>query len=384
MVLHKTRSSWETVNSNETDRSPGVLMKSTQQIQNVGQSLWLDNITRELLTSGSLRRYIEEYSVTGLTSNPTIFDHAIKNSNSYDAAIRDGFRRGRSAEDVFFDLALDDLIRAAALFLPIHQRTAGVDGWVSIEVSPILANDSSATLAAGRDLHARANCENLFVKIPGTPAGLVAIEEAIFAGIPVNITLLFSTEHYRAAADAYLRGIERRVLAGLNPNVACVASLFISRWDAAVAATVPASLANQLGIAVGCQAYRAYSENLVAPRWLRIFNAGARPQRLLFASTGTKDPRAADTLYVNALALPLTINTMPEATLNAVFDHGVVPSAGPSPVEIAGLLPAFSRCGVDLGTLGATLQKDGAAAFVASWTELLGVISQKSAALGKT
>jgi transaldolase len=359
-------------------------MKPTQQIQNVGQSLWLDNITRELLTTGSLRRYIEEYSVTGLTSNPTIFDHAIKNSNSYDAAIRDGFRRGRSAEDVFFDLALDDLIRAAALFLPIHQRSAGVDGWVSIEVLPVLANDSRATLAAARDLHARANCENLFVKIPGTPAGLVAIEEAIFAGIPVNITLLFSAEHYRAAAEAYLRGVERRVLAGSNPNVACVASLFISRWDAAVAATVPASLANQLGIAVGCQAYRAYCENLVAPRWLRIFNAGARPQRLLFASTGTKDPRAADTLYVNALALPLTINTMPEATLNAVFDHGVAPSARPSPVEIAGLLPDFERCGVDLEALGARLQKDGASAFVASWTELLGVIAQKSAALGTT
>jgi transaldolase len=358
-------------------------MKPTQQLSNLGQSLWLDNISRELLSSGTLKRYVEEWSVTGLTSNPTIFDQAIKNSASYDASIRDGMRRGRTAEEVFFDLALDDLIRAAALFLPIHQRTAGVDGWVSIEVSPTLANDAKATLAAARDLHARAKCENLFIKIPGTRAGLEAIEDAIFAGIPVNITLLFSAGHYRAAAEAYLSGIERRIAAGLNPNVACVASLFISRWDAAVAATVPPALANQLGIAVGRQAYLAYCENLVAPRWLAIFNAGARPQRLLFASTGTKDPRAEDTLYVNALALPMTINTMPEATLKAVFDHGKVPALRLDE-SVGGLLPKLGEYGIDVDTLGAKLQRDGAAAFVASWTELLGVISQKAAALGTT
>ena len=359
-------------------------MKATQQLLNLGQSLWLDNITRELLSSGTLKRYVEEWSVTGLTSNPTIFDHAIKNSTSYDASIHDGMRRGRTAENVFFDLALDDLIRAAALFRPIHQRTAGVDGWVSLEVSPTLANDTKATLAAAGDLHRRANCDNLFIKIPGTPAGLVAIEDAIFAGIPVNITLLFSTEHYKAAADAYLRGIERRVTAGLNPNVACVASLFISRWDAAVAATVPPVLANHLGVAVGRQAYRAYLENLSSPRWLTIFNAGARPQRLLFASTGTKDPMAADTLYVNALALPLTINTMPEATLKAVYDHGKAPSMHPVLEEDAQLLAQFEEHCIDLDALGARLQRDGAAAFVASWTELLGVISQKAAGLGTT
>jgi transaldolase len=357
-------------------------MKPTQQLVNLGQSLWLDNITRDLLSSGTLQRYVEECSVTGLTSNPTIFDHAIKNSTSYDGSIRDGIRRGRTAEDVFFDLALDDLVRAAALFRPIHQRTAGVDGWVSIEVSPRLANDAQGTLAAARELHARANCENLFVKIPGTKAGLSAIEDAIFAGIPVNITLLFSAEHYKAAADAYLRGIERRVAAGLRADVACVASLFISRWDAAVAATVPPALANRLGIAVGQQAYRAYCENLVAARWLTIFNAGARPQRLLFASTGTKDPRAEDTLYVNALALPLTINTMPEATLKAAFDHGKAPAVRPSLDEGARLLRQFEEHGVDLDVLGAKLQRDGAAAFVASWNELLGVISQKAAGLG--
>ena len=357
-------------------------MNPTRQLLNRGQSLWLDNITRELLSSGTLKRYVEEWSVTGLTSNPTIFDQAIKTSASYDTSIRDGMRRGRTAEDVFFDIALDDLIRAAALFLPIHQRTAGVDGWVSIEVSPTLANDAKATLAAARDLHARANCDNLFIKIPGTQAGLRAIEDAIFAGIPVNITLLFSVDHYRAAAEAYLLGIERRIAAGLNPNVGCVASLFISRWDAAVAAAVPPALANQLGIAVGRQAYRAYCENLAAPRWLTIFNAGARPQRLLFASTGTKDPRAEDTLYVNALALPLTINTMPETTLKAVFDHGKAPAVRPD--EGAQLLPKFEEFGVDLDALGAKLQRDGATAFVASWTELLSVISRKAAALGTT
>ena len=293
-------------------------------LHDLGQSLWLDNITRDLLSSGTLRRYIDELSVTGLTSNPTIFDHAIKNSTAYDAAIRDKLRQGKSGEALFFDLALEDLTQAADLFRPVHDRTNGVDGWVSLEVSPLLAYDTASTLAEAKDLHARAARPNLFIKIPGTREGLPAIEEAIFAGVPINVTLLFSREQYVAAAEAYLRGIERRIAAGLNPDVDSVASLFISRWDVAVAGKVPAALTNQLGIAIAKRTYKAYRELLSSPRWQRAYNYGARPQRLLWASTGTKDPKASDVLYVESLAAPFTVNTMPEATLKAFADHGQV------------------------------------------------------------
>ena len=277
-------------------------MKATQKLHELGQSLWLDNITRDLLSKGDLKRYIEELSVTGLTSNPTIFDHAIKNSTAYDAAIRQKLKEGKSGEGLFFELALEDLTQAADLFRPIWDQTNGVDGWVSLEVSPLLAHDTASTLAAAKELHARAERPNLFIKIPGTKEGLPAIEEAIFAGVPVNVTLLFSREHYVAAAEAFLRGIERRIDAGLNPNVGSVASVFISRWDAAVMDKVPDALRDRLGIAIARRTYKACRELLTSPRWQRVYNAGARPQRLLWASTGTKDPKASDVLYIKALA----------------------------------------------------------------------------------
>jgi transaldolase len=362
----------------------GETMKAnaTQQLHDLGQSIWLDNITRDLLNSGTLKRYIAELSVTGLTSNPTIFDHAIKNSSAYDAAIREGLSKGKLGEDLFFDLALEDITRAAAEFRSVHDRTDGVDGWVSLEVSPLLAYNTANTLAAARTLHARGGQPNLFIKIPGTKEGLPAIEEAIFAGVPINVTLLFSREQYVAAAEAFLRGIERRIAAGLNPVVGSVASIFVSRWDAAVAGKVPASLTNQLGIAIAQRIYKAYCELLASARWQRVFNFGARPQRLLWASTGTKDPKASDVLYVKALASPFTVNTMPEATLKALADHGelgaILPPDGGNCEEV---LAQFAKAGIDVYALAAQLQEEGAKSFVKSWEELMGVIASKSAAL---
>ena len=359
-------------------------MKATQRLRDLGQSIWLDNITRDLLTRGTLKRYIDELSVTGLTSNPTIFDHAIKNSASYDAAIREKLREGKSGETLFFELALDDITRAADLFRPIYDQTNGVDGRVSLEVSPLLAHDTSSTLAAAKDLHTRAGRPNLLIKIPGTKEGLPAIEEAIFAGVPVNVTLLFSREEYVAAAEAYLRGIERRIAAGLNPDVGSVASVFVSRWDAAVMDKVPDALRDRLGIAIAKRTYKASNALLGSPRWLRVYNAGGRPQRLLWASTGTKDPKASDVLYVKALAAPLTVNTMPEETLKALADHGelaaILPSDGGDCEEV---LAEFAKVGVDIDALATRLQDEGAASFVKSWNELMAVIASKSAALGK-
>src|SRR5215831_12219478 len=363
-------------------RNRGDNMKATQLLHNLGQSLWLDNITRDLLDSGTLKRYITELSVTGLTSNPTIFDHAIKNSTAYDAAIREKLGRGQSGETLFFELALEDLTRAADLFRPIYDQSDGVDGWVSLEVSPVLAYDTASTLAAAKDLYARARRPNLFIKIPGTKEGLPAIEEAIFAGVPINVTLLFSPQQYVAAAEAFLHGIERRIEAGLDPVVGSVASVFISRWDTAVKDKVPAPLRNQLGIAIAKRTYKAYRALLGSPRWQRIFNMGARPQRLLWASTGTKDPAASDVLYVEALAAPFTVNTMPEGTLKAVADHGVVggiltADGGDSEAVLA----RFGESGVDVEALAAKLQDEGAKSFVASWRELMDVIAAKAAAL---
>jgi transaldolase len=359
-------------------------MKATQLLHNLGQSLWLDNITRDLLDSGTLQRYIDELSVTGLTSNPTIFDHAIKGSTAYDASIRDGLQKGRSGEELFFDLALSDITRAADMFRSIYDRTNTVDGWVSLEVSPLLAYDTNSTLAAAKDLYARAARPNLLIKIPGTKEGLPAIEEAIFAGISVNVTLLFSREHYVAAAEAFLRGIERRMEAGLNPNVGSVASVFVSRWDAAVADKVPAALRNQLGLAVAKRAYAAARGLLSSPRWQRIYNSGARPQRLLWASTGTKDPSASDILYVKGLAAPFTVNTMPEATLKALALHNelgsILPADGGDCEEV---LAEFAKAGVDVEALAARLQDEGAKSFVKSWNELLAVIASKSEAVKK-
>jgi len=359
-------------------------MKATQTLHEQGQSLWLDNITRDLLESGTLARYINELSVTGLTSNPTIFDHAIKNSSSYDAAIRTKVREGKSGEDLFFELALEDLTRAADLFRPIWDRTRGVDGWVSLEVSPMLAHDTASTLAAAKTLHARAGRPNLLIKIPGTKEGLPAIEEAIFAGVPINVTLLFSAAQYLAAAEAFMRGIERRVAAGLSPEIGSVASVFISRWDAAVKDRVPAALRNQLGIAVAKRTYKAYRALLDSPRWQRVFNEGARAQRLLWASTGTKDPSASDILYIRSLAAPFTVNTMPEGTLKALADHGAIgemlPANGGDSEEI---LARFAGAGIDVDALAAQLQDEGAKSFVGSWHELMSVIAGKSAALTK-
>jgi transaldolase len=358
-------------------------MNATQALNQAGQSLWLDNITRDLLTSGTLKRYIDELSVTGLTSNPTIFNQAIKGSQAYDDEISAQLKAGKSGEELFFQIALQDITAAADAFRPVHDRTDGVDGWVSLEVSPLLARDPKMTLEVAKSLHARAARPNLLIKIPGTKEGLPAIEEAIFAGVPINVTLLFSPEHYVAAAEASLRGVERRIAAGLNPNVASVASLFISRWDVAVASKVPAALANRLGLAIGQRAYQAYLELIASPRWQRAFNAGARPQRLLFASTGTKDPKAADTLYVQGLAAPLTVNTMPEGTLKAFADHGTLgPLLGADGGDCATVLAEFRQAGIDLDALAARLQDEGAASFVGSWNELLGVITSKSAAIG--
>ena len=359
-------------------------MKATEMLHNLGQSIWLDNITRSLLTGGTLRHYVEELSVTGLTSNPTIFDNAIKSSADYDAAIRRKLGEGKSGEELFFELALDDLTQAADLFRPIYNQTRGVDGWVSLEVSPLLAHNPKTTIAEAKELHARAARPNLFIKIPGTRESLPAIEEAVSAGVPVNVTLLFSREQYIAAAEAYLRGIERRIAAGLNPDVGSVASVFISRWDAAVMGKVPDALRDQLGIAIAKRTYKAYRELLDLPRWQALFNVGARPQRLLWASTGTKDPKASDTLYVKALAAPFTVNTMPEGTLKALAEHGQLGSIlPPDGGDCEDVLAQFGKAGIDIDALAAQLQDEGAKSFVKSWNELMECIDSKSSAIKK-
>jgi transaldolase len=359
-------------------------MKAPQRLHDLGQSLWLDNITRALLTGGGLKRYIDELAITGLTSNPTIFDNAIRHGADYDLAIRDKIAEGRQGEALFFELALEDLKRAADLFRPIHERTNGVDGWVSLEVSPKLAYDTQSTVAAAKALHAQGARANLFIKIPGTREGLPAIEESIFAGVPINGTLLFSREQYLAAADAYMRGIERRVSAGLNPLVPSVASVFVSRWDVAVASRVPPALHDRLGVAIAGGIYKAYRETLDADRWLRLVNFGARSQRLLWASTGTKDPKSSDVLYVKSLAAPHTVNTMPEKTLLALADHGEI---GATLARDGGdaerVLKEFTAAGIDLDALAEQLQREGAAAFVKSWDDLLQCLGEKSAMLKK-
>ena len=357
-------------------------MNATQQLHDLGQSLWLDNITRELLTSGTLGRYIREFAVTGLTSNPTLFEHAIGSSSSYDEAIVELARQGDSDEQLFFALALQDLTQAADLLRPVFDATSGVDGWVSLEVSPLLAADTAKTIAAAARLHAAAARPNLFIKIPGTAAGIPAIEESIFAGVPINVTLLFSREHYLAAAGAYLRGIERRIAAGLDAKVESVASLFVSRWDVAVKAEISPQYHNRLGVAIAMRTYKAYRDLLATPRWQKLAVAGAHPQRLLWASTGTKDPAARDTLYIEALAAPDTINTIPEKTLQAFADHGTIGAVLPDDGGYAdAVLAEFRREGVDDEALAARLQREGTAAFTRSWRNLMSRIAEKSAVL---
>ncbi len=358
------------------------MSKVTDLLHQMGQSLWLDNITRGLLDSGTLQKYIDELSVTGLTSNPTIFDHAIKNSNFYDTAIQEKVKQGKSGEALFFEIAIEDLARAADIFKPIHERTNGVDGWVSLEVSPKLAYDAASTLAAARALYAQAGRPNLFIKIPGTKEGLPAIEEAIYHGVPVNVTLLFSREHYLAAAEAYLRGIERRVEEGLNPRVESVASVFVSRWDGVVMGKTPEEYRDKLGIAMAERTYKAYRDMLDSDRWHRLANYGAHPQRVLWASTGTKDPQASDYLYIRALASPHTVNTMPEATLLKFGEHGTLgrilsPGGGDAEQIIFGI----ERLGFNADEIAAQLQKDAADSFVQSWNEMLDVVASKAQAL---
>jgi transaldolase len=359
-------------------------MSATQQLQALGQSLWLDNITRAMLSGGTLSRYIRDQSVTGLTSNPTIFDQAIRSAGIYDEAIRTKARAGKSGEPLFFEIAIEDLTQAADLFRPIHQSTGGVDGWVSLEVSPLLVNDTAGTVKSAAQLHSLAQRPNLFIKIPGTPAGIPAIEESIYAGIPINVTLLFSREQYLAAAEAYMRGIERRIEAGRNARVTSVASLFVSRWDVAIKDKVPATLRNGLGIAVGMRTYRAYRELLQSPRWTKLAARGAQPQRLLFASTGTKDPAAPDVMYVEALAAPDTINTMPDKTLLAFADHGKVgPPLPADGGDCEQRLAAYQRAGVQLDALAADLQREGGESFTKSWRDLMACVEDKSTRLLK-
>ncbi len=359
-------------------------MGTTQRLHDLGQRLWLDNITRGLLNKGTLRRYIDELSVTGLTSNPTIFDHAIKTTDFYNDAIRQKLREGKSGEELFFELALEDLTQAADLFRPTHEATGGVDGWVSLEVSPLLAYDAASSIKEAIDLHARAKRPNLFIKIPGTREGTRAIEETIFKGVPVNVTLLFSREHYLAAAEAYMRGIERRIASGLNPKVASVASVFISRWDKAVMGKVPEALRDRLGIAIAKRTYKAYRDLLASPRWRKLADAGALPQRLLWASTGTKDPKASDVLYVESLAAPDTIATLPEETLLAFADHGKVDGVLPADAgDAEEVLARFARVGVDIMALAGDLQNEGALAFDKSWNDLIDCITSKCSVLGR-
>ena len=357
-------------------------MKGTQALHDLGQSLWLDNITRGLLTSGTLKEYIRDLSITGLTSNPTIFDNAIKDTNFYDDAIQQKAAAGQIGEALFYELALEDLTQAAKMFRPIHDATHGEDGWVSLEISPLLADDTVGSMVAAAQLHQRASNPNLFIKIPGTAAGLPAIEESIFRGIPVNVTLLFSREQYVAAAESYMRGIERRIAADLDPKVTSVASIFISRWDVAVQNNVPDHLRNRLGIAIARRTYKSYGDLLTSTRWKELSDAGAQTQRLLWASTGTKDPKASDTLYVEALAAPNTINTMPEKTLHAFAKHGrvkeVMPLDGGDAEE---MLNAFEYEGVNVAELAMTLQREGTQSFSKSWKEMLECLPNKSVAL---
>jgi transaldolase len=360
-------------------------MTITKSLHDLGQSLWLDNITREILDNGTLRRYIDELSVTGLTSNPTIFDEAIGNTSAYDAGIRQKARAGLSGEELFVELALEDLRRAADLFRPVFDRTEGVDGWVSMEVSPLLANDTKTTIDAALRIHKQANRPNLYIKIPGTPAGVPAIEAAIFAGVPVNVTLLFSREHYLSVAEAYLRGVERRIAAGLDPRISSVASLFVSRWDRAVSDKVPEELRNRLGIAIAARTYRAHCDLIAGKRWRDLQAKGARKQRMLWASTGTKDPKAPAGLYVEALAAPDTIDTMPEKTLLAFAAGGTVKSVmAKDGGDAEAVLAGFAKAGIDTDALAARLQVEGAQSFVKSWEELMKRIADKSAALATT
>jgi transaldolase len=347
-------------------------MNATSKLQELGQSLWLDNISRNMIDTGLLQTYISDFSITGLTSNPSIFTKAVAGGSDYDAQIASERATGATPEEIVLRLMVQDLRRAADLFAPIHKATSGKDGWVSIEVSPYLINDAKGSLEWAQRLHAQMDRANAFVKIPGTQQGAVAIEEAIFQGIAINVTLLFSRDQYVAVAEAYMRGIERRIDGGLDPKVRSVASVFVSRWDAAAAKQGRADLRNRLGLAVAADVWDAYQSILASERWQTLAKAGAMPQTLLWASTGVKDPEADDTLYITALAAPETINTMPDATLRAFADHGAVGKGGTLDREAgAKLRRVATEGGLDLDALAGKLQVDGGDAFVTAWDELL-------------
>jgi transaldolase len=360
-------------------------MKATALLSMTGQSIWLDNITRKLLDSGQLSQWIRDLSVVGLTSNPSIFEKAVTGSSDYDGQVSSLAAKGLSAEQIFFDCAISDLTRACDLFRSVHERTGGIDGWVSLEVSPLLANDTKATLAQARELHAKAGRPNLYIKVPGTPEGIPAIEELTFAGISVNVTLLFAPQHCRAAAEAYMRGLERRAAAKLPLGaVSGVASLFVSRWDRKTAPKLPANLKNTVGVAVCRKCYSEYCELYSSDRWLALEAAGARPQRLLFASTSTKDPTLSPTLYVQSLAAPRTVNTMPEETLLAVSRGMDLPTVlAPSDCSWRTSLDAVTKAGIDLDRCAEELQIEGRDAFDKSWKELIGAIEGKTEALAR-
>jgi len=361
----------------------GSIVNPVRQLHDLGQSIWLDNISRAILDDDTLLRYIEKLYVTGLTSNPLIFDKAIKHGTDYDLSIAELLARGKSGEELFFELALQDLRRAADLFEPVFRASDGADGFVSLEISPLLANDTEGSIAAAVDLHAQAGRDNLFIKIPGTAAGIPAIEGAIYRGVPVNVTLLFSREQTLAASEAWMRGIERRIADGLEPNIDSVVSLFVSRWDVAVAGKVSAALNNSLGIAIAQRTWKAWCDLRQSSRWRKLIAAGGRPQRLLWASTGTKDPHASDTLYVESLAAPDTINTMPENTLLAFADHGrldrsILDNGG----DCEAVIERFNAAGIDDRLLADQLQRDGAETFVQSWRDSLAQIDRKAGTIG--
>lgn len=358
-------------------------MNTLQHLRELGQSLWLDSISRPMLDDGRLERYARELGVTGLTSNPTIFDEAI-GTGAYDTEIARRTAAGKSGEELFTELALDDLRRAAQLFRPAFDSTGGVDGWVSMELSPLLAADTAGSVSAAARIHRAASLPNLFVKIPGTPEGVGAIEQSIFDGVPINVTLLFSPAHYLASANAYLRGIERRLAAGRSAVVGSVASLFVSRWDKAVAGRVPPMMRNRLGIAIAQRTYVVHRELYASARWRELAAAGARPQRLLWASTGTKDPAAPESLYAEAFAAPDTIDTLPEKTLLALSRLEAAPAVmAPDGGDSVHVLDAFANEGVDIDELAERLQREGAEAFVKSWHHLMGSIADKGATLAK-
>jgi transaldolase len=358
----------------------GAELNPAQRLHALGQSLWLDSISRLMLRSGALARYVSELAVTGLTSNPTILGHAMAAGSDYDHSLARLVDAGvTDAQDLVYSLALEDLAEAAALFRPAWERTAGVDGYVSLEVPPDVAYDAQATIALARRLHDQAGFPNLLVKIPGTPPGLTAMEETITAGIGVNVTLLFSDTHYLRTADAYLRALERRRAAGLDLNVPSVASVFISRWDAAADPLLPPALHGRLGLAMAQKTYSSHLQLLSDKRWQTLAEAGARPQRVLWASTSTKDPDLPDSYYLGRLAAPDTIDTVPEKTLLAFADHGDPDQRlAPDYAAAERTISAIADAGVDVDILAERLQRQGAGAFGADWAALLDAMREKA------